>query len=157
MRVLSGSRLRLSWIVMAFVLAGGLAIGARGDGAPATERERVDRIAATVKCTTCRGLSVAESDAKAAIAAREEIRARVRAGETDEEVRAYLAGRSGRDILLIPEGRGLPALVWAVPPAALIVAMAGLTAAFRSWRRRMDVARPTTDDEALVAAALHDR
>lgn len=154
---LAGSRLRASWAVMAVVLVVSLGFGARDAAGPATDRQRVARIASTVRCPTCKGLSAAESDARAAVAVREEIARRVRAGESDGEVRAFLAGRYGRDILLTPESRGLPALVWAIPAAGLVVGAAGLAMAFRRWRRRLAGSAPDADDRALVEAALRGR
>ena len=64
-----------------------------------------------------------------------EIRSHVEAGQTDEEIRAYLASRYGDDILLRPEGSGVGGLVWALPVAALVAGLAGLVLAFRRWRR----------------------
>ena len=59
---------------------------------------------------------------------------RVRAGESDSEIRAYFVSRYGRDILLQPEGTGVAAIVWVLPVAALVCGIAGLALYFR--RRR---------------------
>ena len=142
---------RAAWAVMGLVLVVALVIGARTDGDP-TEAQRVARISREVRCPTCAGLSVAESDAKAAQAVRDEIRERVHAGETDGEIRAYLASRYGRDILLTPKADGVDALVWAVPVAAAVCGGAGLAFAFARWRRRSG-AVPTPEDRALVEQA----
>ena len=143
---------RWTWLVMVAVLAIALFIGSRGDGEPRTERQRINAIASEVRCPTCRGLSAAESDAKAAEAVRTEIARRVEDGQTDGEIKAYLASRYGSDILLRPEGSGVSALVWALPVGALVVASAGLVFAFRRWRPTSPT--PATDaDVVLVARA----
>ena len=144
---------RAAWVVMGVVLVVALLIGSRGDG-NATEAERVARISREVRCPTCAGLSVSESDAKAAQAVRDEIRERVHSGESDGEIRAYLASRYGRDILLKPKASGVDAVVWALPVAAAICGVAGLAFAFVRWRRRPSRA-PTAEDRALVEAARH--
>ena len=142
---------RGAWALMAVVLVVALAVGSRGDG-ETTETERIARISREVRCPTCAGLSVAESDAKAAQAVRDEIRERVHQGESDGEIRAYLASRYGRDILLKPKAGGIDAVVWAVPVAASVLGAAGLGFAFARWRRRSGVT-PTAEDRALVEQA----
>ncbi len=144
---------RLSFGLLAVVLGLALFVGARGDAGPPTPAQRVERIGSEVRCPTCEGLAVSDSDAPASVAIREEIRRRVEAGESDDEVRAYLVSRYGRDILLVPEGTGVAALVWALPVAALVCAGAGLAVAFRRWgsRRR---GPPSAEDRLLVERAL---
>lgn len=145
---------RLSWLAMALVVVVALAVGATGEKAPRTESERVRAIASEVRCPTCRGLSAELSDAKAAQAVREEIRTRVRRGESESDIQAYLVSRYGKDILLKPEGRGVAGLVWVLPVAAAIVAVAGLVVAFRRWRSLTDGAAVSPADRALVEEAL---
>jgi cytochrome c-type biogenesis protein CcmH len=145
---------RASWTVLAAVVAIALAVAATGDRAPRTEAERVRHVAASVRCPTCRGLSAAESDARAAQAVREDIRDRIRAGQSDAEIRAFLVSRYGEDILLKPRASGLAALVWVLPVVALLLGLAGVAAAFRTWRRQRSVGPPSDEDRALVDAAL---
>ena len=144
---------RASWILMALVLAVVLAVGARGRSGPPTENQRVQHIASEIRCPTCRNQSAAESDAAAAKAVRDEIRRRVRIGQRDGDIVAFLVSRYGSDILLKPEGSGIAALVWALPVGAVVVALAGLAVAFRRWRARPGV-EPTAEDRALVGQEL---
>jgi cytochrome c-type biogenesis protein CcmH len=141
-----------SWLLMLAVLALSLAVGVSGSRSPRTEADRVNAIASEVRCPTCRSLSAAESDAKAAAAVKEEIRTRLRAGQSDAEIRGYLASRYGQDILLRPDATGLAGLVWSIPVALFLVALAGLFAAFRRWRQV--VPPPTEEERALVEEAL---
>jgi cytochrome c-type biogenesis protein CcmH len=126
---------RLSWVVMVAVLLGALAVGASADGGPRTNAERVQAIGETIRCPTCRSQSAAESDAPAAKSIRVDIARRVDAGQTDDQIRDYFAGRFGEDILLTPSRSGLTGLVWALPVAALVIAVFGVGAAFARWRR----------------------
>jgi cytochrome c-type biogenesis protein CcmH len=123
------------WTALALVLVVALAVGASGDGDGDSEAARTARLSRELRCPTCRGLSVAESDAKAAQAIRDEIRARVEAGQSDDEVRQYLISRYGDDILLKPSGSGVTGLVWALPVALGVAAVGGLVVAFRRWSR----------------------
>jgi cytochrome c-type biogenesis protein CcmH len=141
-----------SWGLLAVVLVGALAVGVQGDGSPPTDAERAHRIATGIRCPTCRSQSMADSDAPAAKAGREEILRRVKEGQSDAEIRAYFVDRYSEVILLAPPRRGVSALVWVLPVAAVAAAVAGLTLAFRRWqpgRRRASEA-----DRALVEEAL---
>ena len=148
------TRARASWLALGVVLVAALAVGAR-DGGPPTDAERVQRITEGIRCPTCRSQSVADSDAPAAKAIREETLRRVQEGQTDEQIRAYLVGRYQEDILLDPPRKGIGAVVWVLPVLALAAAVGGLALAFRRWRPKR---RPVTDeDRALVERALHEQ
>jgi cytochrome c-type biogenesis protein CcmH len=144
------------WAVMAVVLVAAFAIGVTDDRAPRTESDRVLAIAEEVRCPTCESLSAAESDAPAAQAVRDEVRTRLRSGESKAEILRYLASRYGDGILLRPEAGGVAGLVWALPVVVGLLALAGVVAAVRRWRAdaAVDGAPPTDDDRALVEAAL---
>ena len=140
---------RLTWGLLAIVLAGALAIGSRGESGPPTEDQRVERIASVVRCPTCRGLSAAQSDAPSAEAIRDEVRRRVQQGETDAQIKGYLVSRYGEDILLQPKSR----VVWALPVVGGVAAVGGLVFVLR--RRRVRSGPAVSDaDEALVARAM---
>jgi cytochrome c-type biogenesis protein CcmH len=153
-RSLPGSGVALwSWALMALVLVGALAVGARRGDGPPSEGQRVHRITSQIRCPTCRGLSAADSDSPAAEFIREETRRRVRAGEPDAQIIAFFVGRYGNDILLKPERRGVAGLVWALPAAGVVLAVGGLALAFHRWRPRRE-ARVSAADRALVEEAL---
>ena len=144
---------RLPWLVLALVLAVALAIGAQGRSGPRTQAQRVKHIASEIRCPTCRNQSAAESDAAAAKAVRDEIDRRVRAGESDGEIVAFMVSRYGSDILLKPQGSGVASLVWVLPVVAVVVALAGLAVAFRRWRAHPGV-EVSAEDRELVQREL---
>ncbi|HZN13862.1 MAG TPA: cytochrome c-type biogenesis protein CcmH [Acidimicrobiales bacterium] len=140
------------WVALLLVVVVALVAGTRDGDGPEPVSHRVDRIAHGVRCPTCRELSAAESDAAAAKAVRLAIRRDVEAGRTDGEIRAALADRYGRDILLTPAASGVVGLVWVLPVVGVVIAIGLLVLAFRRWR---PVGRhPTDDDRALVERAL---
>jgi cytochrome c-type biogenesis protein CcmH len=116
------------------VVVGALVVGTRDRGST-TDAERAQRIAETVRCPTCRGQSVASSDAPAAANVRNDIQRRVEEGQSDDEIRAALADRFGDSILLNPPRSGVAGLVWVLPVAGTVIAVGGLALAFRRWRR----------------------
>ena len=120
---------------MAVIAVTTIAIGGFGTAGARTLDERVESVATTIKCPTCRSQSAGDSDAPASIAIREEIRRRLQDGQSADEIREYFASRYGQGILLTPSGSGVGALVWALPVAALVVAASGIGWAFVRWRR----------------------
>ena len=126
--------LRLSYGLMALVLVTALFLGTRSSG-PTDPLDRAQALEQTIKCPTCRGQSVAESDAAASKAIRTEIARRIAEGQTDGQIRDYFAVQYGEDILLRPASSGWGGLVWMLPVAAIVLAGAGLGVAFWRWRR----------------------
>lgn len=144
-----------SYAALLVVVGTALFLGTRSAGGPPTAAERAADLSSEVRCPTCAGLSAAESEAPASLAIRKEIRRRVDMGETDDEVRSFLVGRYGYDVLLRPGATGVAGLVWALPVAALVCAMAGLALAFRRWRARAALGgTATAEDRLLVDRAL---
>lgn len=145
----------ISWAVLALVSMTALLIGTLRAPGAATPEERVTGLARSIKCPTCQGESVAESDAGPSREIRRDIAVRVQQGESDDEIRAYYADRYGDQILLTPPRSGLGALVWVIPVLVGLGAVAGLVMAFRRWRAEPKLIA-TEDDRALVASALRD-
>ncbi len=132
-----------------------LAVGASGSDGPRTDAERSQAIAGSVRCPTCAGQSIASSDAPAAAQIRAEVDRRVAAGESDDEIEAALVGAYGDGILLTPPSSGVAGLVWILPVAGLVLALAVLFVAFRRWRP--DAAAPASAaDRLLVAEARRE-
>jgi len=138
---------------MAVVLVAALAVAAGGQRGPITEDQQVEHIADEVRCPTCRGLSAADSDAPAATAIRDEIRRRLREGQSEGQILGYLEGTYGADVRLEPVAEGVGALVWALPVIGATAAVAGLAVVF-SRRRRRGVQRVSEADRELVEEAL---
>jgi cytochrome c-type biogenesis protein CcmH len=124
----------VSYALAAVVALGALYVGTR-PGAPTDPIDRAHNLAETIKCPTCRGQAVAQSDAPASAGIREEITKRIDSGQSDDEIRSYFAHQYGDDILLRPAASGLGAIVWVAPVAVVLAGAAGLAFAFRRWRR----------------------
>jgi cytochrome c-type biogenesis protein CcmH len=144
------------WVALVLVLAAALAFAASRGGGPLTASQRADAIDAGLKCPSCEAISVRDSSAPTAVAVRQVVLARVRAGQSDQQIDDYLVSRYGPSILLSPPASGLTTVVWVVPLLAAAGGVIGLGAFF--WRRRRLVpASVTAEDRALVDRALVDR
>lgn len=87
----------------------------------------------TIRCVECQGQSVADSDAAIAGSMRSVIRERIQAGETPEQIRAWLIDRYGDYITYDPPLGVMTWPLWLAPIALLI---AGITIARSSFRKR---------------------
>ncbi len=147
-----------AWVLLVFVVVAFLAVGATRDDGARTPEERADSIAQRVACPVCDGESVFESRNTASVNIRNRITQLVDDGRaSDDEIIADIEASFGGRILLVPKATGFDALVWALPVAALVCAVAGLAMTFRKWRRDAAAAvDPTVEDRAMVAAALAD-
>lgn len=144
------------WLLLAVAFAGLLAVGAARDNGPSTPGERANALAERVACPICEGESVAESRDASSQNIRNEIRRLVDEGTfDDQEILAYIDRQTEGNVLLVPRASGFDALVWAIPVAVLVCAVAGLAVTFRRWRRQAAADHDPSDaDRALVAAAL---
>lgn len=147
----TGLRAWAPWIAMAAVVLVALAIGTFTQADPSPE-ERAQNLAETIRCPSCKSQSVASSDTPASQGVRQLIDERIEAGDSDEQIRDFVASRYSREILLDPAGSGVSTLVWALPVIFVVVAVAGLVIRFRGYR---PTGRSVTDaDRDLVAQAL---
>jgi cytochrome c-type biogenesis protein CcmH len=149
----TADRRRLAgWLAMLAIVVAALLVGITDDDGPRTDGERARDLSASVACPTCDGQSVADSDSSAARNVRTFVEQRIADGQSDDQIRDELAARYGERILLTPGRSGLAGLVWVLPVAALVAALAGVALAFRRWRGR-GVVHATDDDRALVDKA----
>jgi cytochrome c-type biogenesis protein CcmH len=123
---------RLAWLGLGAVVLVTLFIGVT-DRQPATAEERARSIGDSVMCPACSGESVTNSQAPVAVNIRRQIKTRVDQGQSDQAIRDALANAYGKRVILNPPKSGIAGLVWVLPVAALVAAVAGLVVAFRRW------------------------
>lgn len=125
---------------------------------PALEA-RARAISATIRCVLCRNQSIDESNAAIAATMRVIIRERLTAGESDEQVVAFLVERFGNFVLLSPPIQPSTYLLWGATPIFLLAAFLGFA---RIWSRRNssglpgDVATLSEEDRILVDKLLRE-
>ena len=116
---------------------------------PALEA-RARALSADLRCMGCQNQSIDDSDAPLAADLRALVRARLTAGDSDEEVLDFLVARYGEFILLKPRFSWRTVLLWAAPPAALLIGGAIALVGFR--KRRRGAAEPPPLDEREAEA-----
>ncbi len=123
-------------IALIIIAAGVIIVGlAGGESGSPTDAERVDSIAAQIKCPFCSGESLADSTSGVAGDYRAIIETRVEEGATDAEILDEFAASFGDSYILDPNRSAWSVLLWAVPIALLI---GGVFAIFSLRRASME-------------------
>jgi cytochrome c-type biogenesis protein CcmH len=98
------------------------------------QEARAKALMEELRCLVCQGQSIADSDAELAGDMRHLVRTRIEAGESPEQVRAWLVGRYGSWVSYAPSFAPETLLLYAAP--LLLLLAGGLMAARRLKRRR---------------------
>jgi cytochrome c-type biogenesis protein CcmH len=101
-----------------------------------------------LRCMVCQNQSIDASDAPLARDLRLLVRERINAGDTDSQVLDFLVARYGEFVLLKPQLNPHTALLWLLPPLALM--LGGLALWAYSRRRR---AGPFSEESLLKLSA----
>jgi len=125
-------------MLLARALLVALLAGSVPAAAAPTLEDQVDAIAGELMCLVCEGQTVAESNSPLAIQMRTQIRERLAAGESREQILAYFVSQFGESVLAAPPKRGAGLALWLAPIVAFAV---GLMVMARYLRR---ITRPAT-------------
>lgn len=121
---------------------------------PAMEA-RARTISAELRCLVCRNESIDDSNAGLAKDLRLLVRERLVAGDTDEEVVAFVVARYGEYVLLKPKISGSNLVLWLAGPLMLVLA---LWLGWRTTRVRITkAAQPLDPDEQARLNSLLDK
>jgi cytochrome c-type biogenesis protein CcmH len=126
----------VSPVALVVVVAATLAVGASRGSSP-TLAQRAAAVESRIRCPSCTDVSVGQSEAPSAIAARRQIVSMLAAGQSPAAIEQSFVDRYGSSILLVPPASGLGWLVWALPAAGLAVALAVLAALFVRRQRTL--------------------
>jgi len=95
--------------------------------------ERARNLSQGLRCLVCQNQSIDGSDAPLARDLRILVRDRLSAGDSDDEVMAYVVARYGEFVLLRPRFHGRTWLLWGAP---FIILLVGAMAVLLMLRRR---------------------
>jgi cytochrome c-type biogenesis protein CcmH len=143
---------RIALIAGAVAIA--VAIGIAAVPRAETSEQRVERIAAELRCPVCQGLSVADSPSDTARGMRALIEQRVAEGRTDDEIRDEFRRSYGDWILLAPPLVDPRGAVWLLPLAVVIAG--GAIVAIRLGREPPQAAPSAEQLRVLRERALAD-
>jgi len=117
---------------------------------------RLKKLEEELRCLVCQNQSLADSHADLAIDLRNQVRAMMKEGRSDAEIKAFMTERYGDFVLYRPPVKASTWVLWVGPFVLLAAAVAGLFAYLR--RRRVAVAagsaQLTADQQARARALL---
>jgi cytochrome c-type biogenesis protein CcmH len=116
---------------------------------PKLEARLVD-ISQELRCLVCQNESLASSHAELADDLRQEVRALIRSGKSDQEIKDFLVARYGDFVLYRPEVKPLTWVLWFGPFLLLVIAAIFLGVYLR--QRRALAAPVALSDEARESA-----
>jgi cytochrome c-type biogenesis protein CcmH len=117
---------------------------------PALEA-RARNLSKELRCMVCQNQSIDDSEAPLAHDLRVLVRERLQAGDSDQQVISFLVARYGEFVLLRPQFAWHTAVLWGLPPAALL---SGIVAIVFVMRRRRAPAAETANLSAAEEARL---
>jgi cytochrome c-type biogenesis protein CcmH len=118
---------------------------------------RARALSKELRCMVCQNQSIDDSDAALARDIRILVRDRLTAGDSDQQVLDYLVARYGEFVLLRPPLSLHTAILWGVPPAALLFGAIAIVMIIR--RRKIgsstgETASLSSGEEARLAELL---
>ena len=94
-------------------------------------------VAKDLRCPTCTGLSILESDAKFSVQIKDEVKEQLAAGKNKKEILEFFTQRYGPWILREPPKEGFGLFAWAIPIGLLI--LGPILIWFFVWRHKVQL------------------
>jgi cytochrome c-type biogenesis protein CcmH len=144
---------RFAWAVALVLSLGSSALAVQPDEVlsdPVLEA-RARALSQKLRCMVCQNQSIDDSDAPLARDLRLLVRERLKAGDSDTQVREFLVARYGEFVLLEPQRDSRTFLLWSMP--VLVLVFGGLIL-LRFFRRPQAAAKALTADEKRRLKAL---
>jgi cytochrome c-type biogenesis protein CcmH len=120
-------------------------------GDPVVEA-RVNKLAEELRCLTCMGQSIADSQSSFSTDMKREIRDMIMAGKNDKEIMEFMVQRYGDFVLYRPPVKNTTWVLWGGPFLLLILSLVFLVAKLR--KRGAQVAADLTENEHQQAVQL---
>jgi cytochrome c-type biogenesis protein CcmH len=141
-------------IIALFLLILTTGLTAYAQGEEPTDDE-VNAIAKQLYCPVCENVPLDVCPTKACSDWRDEIRQKLIAGWTEEEIKQYFVEQHGAQVLSTPPLQGLYWTVYVLPPLAFLVGGVILFRVIRAWRaapeeQAADVRSPAREQDPYV-------
>lgn len=115
---------------------------------------RAKDVGHALRCVVCQNQSIEESDASLAQDMRRLVRARIKAGDSNEDVIAFMRDRYGDYVLLKPPMQGNTYVLWFAP--FLLVLLCGAWFLISTRKRTSVVIEPLSEAEIAALKRLTD-
>lgn len=117
---------------------------------------RAQRLEQRLACQECSGVAVANSNSPTSRVIKEDLRRRLAAGESEQQIVDYYVAIYGDGVRITPANSGIGLVAWVVPVLVVLLGACAIGFALRRWSRTPRLTA-TPEDEAIVASAReHD-
>ncbi|HEY5291654.1 MAG TPA: cytochrome c-type biogenesis protein [Burkholderiales bacterium] len=117
--------------------------------------KRTMALAEELRCLVCQNQTIADSHAELAIDLKNQIREKLKAGMSEEQITQFMVARYGDFVLYRPPVKATTVPLWFGPFALLFGALAGLFY-YLLRRRRSSAPQPLSEAEQARVQALLD-
>src|SRR5689334_15186715 len=140
-------------LIFALIFAG---VAIAKDAQPVEDpqiEQRMKTLTEQLRCLVCQNETLADSRADLAEDLRKEIREQMKAGQSDQEIIAFLTQRYGDFVLYKPPVKSTTYLLW-FGPFVLLFAGTGVLYRYLKRRRELIEEKPLTADERKRAEEI---
>ncbi|HEY3327137.1 MAG TPA: cytochrome c-type biogenesis protein [Novimethylophilus sp.] len=147
------------WVLVVLFAVAMPLLAQANEAAPAADdpalEKRVSALAEELRCLVCQNQSLADSHADLAIDLKNQIREKLRRGQSDKEVVDYLVARYGDFVLYRPPVKATTWLLWFGPALLLVLGLGVLIIKLRQRRRILaQRPQPSVEERQRVAELL---
>ena len=113
---------------------------------------RFKELSNELRCPTCQGLSVKDSEAGFSTSIKGKIRELMMQGKSDEEIKAYFVKRYGEWILRAPPVSGFNLVLWVLPGTAILIGLLWVLYRTKNWVEEptMEMTKLTLEEEQKI-------
>lgn len=113
---------------------------------------RFKKLSNELRCPTCQGLSVKDSEAGFSNSIKGKIRELMEQGKSDKEIIEYFVQRYGEWILRAPPISGFNLVLWILPGAAIVIGLLWVMYRSKNWVKKpiKELAQLTPEEEQKV-------
>jgi cytochrome c-type biogenesis protein CcmH len=148
-------KISMALSMMVVLLVALLVAGTAGAQDEEPTDDEVNAIAKQLFCPVCENVPLDVCPTQACKDWREDIRQKLAAGWSEDQIKQYFVEQYGAQVLAAPPPEGINLLVYVLPPVVIVVGSFVLIRALRSWRQASNSAlppvSPPVSDDPYVA------
>ena len=107
-----------------------------------------------LRCLVCQNQTIADSNAELAIDLRNQVREKLKLGESDEAILSYMSSRYGDFVLFQPMVKSTTWLLWFAPLLLVLLGICVLAVMLRQRSKLMKKVQNISDEEHARAVSL---
>lgn len=146
----------LIWILLAFSLNIAAKVEVHTFSTPEDE-SRYQQLVAELRCLVCQNQNIASSNADLAKDLRQQVYTRIKNGQTDEEIIAFMVDRYGEFVLYKPPLNARTALLWIGPFVLLAIGIWVMIRFIRSRNKEVPIPQQSVDRARDLLRKDHER